>query len=159
MSILQKSIAIFSIGCAIIAGVIIVAIALLGTADVLGYHAFQSGVPGALALSSKGLAAAFFLALPLAQYRAAHVSVDIVANLMPRSVQRACSVIALLGACIVFGVIAWQAVELVAKSYRFSESAQGILPFAVWPFKVTVLIGAIGSVVIALARLCQRENI
>ena len=153
MSILQKSIAIFSIGCAII-----VAIALLGTADVLGYHAFQSGVPGALALSSKGLAAAFFLALPLAQYRAAHVSVDIVANLMPRSVQRACSVIALLGACIVFGVIAWQAVELVAKSYRFSESAQGILPFALWPFKVTVLIGAIGSVVIALAQICQREH-
>lgn len=159
MSILQKSIAIFSIGCAIIAGVIIVAIALLGTADVLGYHVFQSGVPGALELSSKGLAAAFFLALPLAQYRAAHVSVDIVANLMLRSVQRACSVIALFGACIVFGVIAWQAVELVAKSYRFSESAQGILPFAVWPFKVTVLIGAIGSVVIALSQLFQREHI
>ena len=158
MSILHKLIAIFAIGCASIAGVIIVAIALLGTADVLGYHVFQAGVPGALELSSKGLAAAFFLALPLAQYRAAHVSVDIVANLTPRSVQRAFSVIALLGTCIVFCVIAWQAVELVAKSYRFSESAQGILPFAVWPFKVTVLVGAIGSVVIVLSQLFRRDN-
>ena len=157
MSILQKSIETFAIGCAIVAGVIILAIAFLGTADVLGYHIFQSGVPGALELSSKGLAVAFFLALPLTQYRAAHVSVDIVANLMPGPVQRAFSIIALLGACIVFCVIAWEAVELVAKSYRFSESAQGILPFAVWPFKVTVLIGAIGSVIIALSQLFRRE--
>ena len=157
MLILQKSIETFAIGCAIVAGVIILAIAFLGTADVLGYHIFQSGVPGALELSSKGLAVAFFLALPLTQYRAAHVSVDIVANLMPGPVQRAFSIIALLGACIVFCVIAWEAVELVAKSYRFSESAQGILPFAVWPFKVTVLIGAIGSVIIALSQLFRRE--
>ena len=158
MSTIDSAIRAFASGCALLSGALIVGIAALGFADVIGYQFFRSGVPGALELASKGLAAAFFLALPLAQYRRTHVAVDIVSNLMPGPVQRLFGVVGLLAALAVFGIIGWQAVDLVATSYRQSESAQGILPFLVWPFKVTVLVGTIGSAVIALLQLLSRQT-
>jgi TRAP-type C4-dicarboxylate transport system permease small subunit len=149
----------FVFGCAILSGTLIVAIAGLGFADVLGYHFLKAGVPGALELASQGLAAAFFLALPLAQYRRSHVAVDIVSNLMPGPVQLGFAVIGMLATLAVFGIIGWQAIDLVAKSYRLNESAQGILPFVIWPFKVTVLIGTIGSALIVCVQLMRpRES-
>lgn len=157
MSHLNSLVRAFVFGCAILSGALIVSIAALGFFDVIGYQFFKSGVPGALELSSKFLAAAFFLALPLAQYRSSHVAVDIVSNLMPGPVQNLFGVISLFAALAVFGIIGWQAIDLVEKSYRLSESAQGILPFVVWPFKVTVLVGTIGSAIIACLQLVSRQ--
>lgn len=158
MPLLHSILRVFVFGCAILSGILIVTIAALGFADVIGYQFFQAGVPGALELSSKSLGAAFFLALPLAQHRRSHVAVDIVSNLMPPIVQQIFSVIALLAGLAVFGIIGWQAIDLVSKSYTLRESAQGILPFLVWPFKVTVLVGTIGSAVIILAQLFDRKT-
>ncbi|WP_371038661.1 TRAP transporter small permease [Rhodosalinus sp. FB01] len=157
MSVLDSVIRTFVFACAIMSGVLIVGIAALGFADVIGYQFFDTGVPGALELASKGLAAAFFLALPLAQYRRSHVDVDIVANMLPEALQRLFGYIGLVAALAVFGVIGWQAVDLVTKSYQLSESAQGIIPFAVWPFKTAVLVGAIGSALIALMQILGRD--
>ena len=144
--------------CAVLSGCLIMVIAALGFADVVGYQFFQAGVPGALELASKSLGAAFFLALPLAQYRRSHVVVDIVSNLMPQAVQRIFGVVALLATMAVFGIIGWQAIDLVAKSYRLGESAQGILPFPIWPFKVTVLAGTTLSAAIILLQLFERDR-
>lgn len=157
LPLIHSILRVFVFGCAILSGVLIVVIAALGFADVIGYQFFQTGVPGALELASKSLGAAFFLALPLAQYRRSHVAVDIISNLMPATVQRVFGVIALLAGLAVFGIIGWQAIDLVSKSYTLRESAQGILPFVVWPFKVTVLVGTIGSALIIFVQLFDRE--
>jgi TRAP-type C4-dicarboxylate transport system permease small subunit len=153
VSVVRSGVRGFVFGCAILAGLLIVGIAGLGFADVVGYQVFQAGVPGALELASKGLGAAFFLALPLAQYRRGHVAVDIVSNLMPPPVQSAFGVIELLASLAVFAIIGWEAIGLVEQSYRLGESAQGIWPFLVWPFKVTVFVGTVGSAVIVLLQL------
>lgn len=159
MSLINTILSAFVTGCTLVAAALLVGIAALGFADVVGYQLFQSGVPGALELASKSLGAAFFLALPLAQYRRSHVAVDIVSNLMPRIIQRAFGIFGLLASLVVFAIIGWQAIDLVEKSYLMQESAQGILPFAVWPFKVSVLVGTVGSAVIALAQIFNWSEI
>ncbi len=155
MEILDTLVRWFAVGCAIVAGFILVGVAIIGAGNVVGYSLLGGGIPGAHELSASGLAAMFFLALPLTQLRDANVHVDIVANLLGARSTRGLALLAIIGAIIVFGLMTYMAYPFVIRSYRLSESAQGILPYAIWPIKLAALIGIAGACVVALLQLAK----
>ena len=137
----------------LIAGIMIVLIACIGTADVISYRIFNGGIPGALEISSKGVATAFFLALPKAQLRFSHVFVDIIYDLLKPRTKMVIRYFCLTVTILIFGLMGYVSVDLILKSFNFSESAQGLIPFPIWPLKMTVFIGCVGSAVVGVYQL------
>ena len=137
----------------LLAGIMIVSIAFVGTADVISYRVLDGGIPGAVEISSNGVAAAFFLALPKAQLRFSHVFVDIVYDLFRPRTKIVVKYLSLLITILIFGLMGYVSIDLISKSFNFSESAQGLIPFSIWPLKMTVFIGCVGSALVALYQL------
>lgn len=143
---------------AVVAGIIVSAIAVVGTTNVIGYAFFDTGFPAALELSASGLAAAFFLALPLAQWRQAHVDVDVVANLLPKRTHGLLNFAAIAVALIVFALMAWVSVPFVERSIQFSESAQGSIPYPLWPVKLAAAFGVFVTLMVCCIQAFQSRS-
>ncbi len=117
------------------------ALAVLGTVDVIGTNLFGAPVAGALELSEVALAVVVFMGLAYAQQQNAHISVDIVTNLAPRSLQRASTLVSLGFGGLLFGLLTWQAGVLAAESWSYREVASGYVSFPVYPAKAAVAVG------------------
>ena len=112
---------------------ILLALALVLSADVLTTRILDHPIPGVIKLSEAGLVLLLFLGMAAATRNRGHIRVDIlVARLVPRA-RRFYDAIGYLFAAVFFAVWTWQMWNLTAKSWAIREMATGLLPYPLYP--------------------------
>src|SRR6186713_2022211 len=96
-----------SIAAAGLAGVALVLLALIGTADVIGSQFLGRPVPGTVEIGSSLMVAGIALGLPLAQYARRHVRVEIFIDRLPRRARAVLDILAQLSLAVMLAGIAW----------------------------------------------------
>jgi TRAP-type C4-dicarboxylate transport system permease small subunit len=120
---------------------ILLALALILTADVLTTRILDHPIPGVIKLSEAGLVLILFLGLAVATRNRGHIRVDIlVARLAPRA-RWFCDATGYLFAAAFFAVWTWQMWYLTAKSWAIREMATGLLPYPLYPIKFLLFLG------------------
>ncbi|MCL4765856.1 MAG: TRAP transporter small permease [Hyphomicrobiaceae bacterium] len=136
---------------AFLAGIAVLVMMLIGTADVVGLLVFNHPLPGAYELTESLLVASVFLAIALAQARRQHVRVEIFLNVVPGPVRRALELLGHVMTAGVFAIICYVSWEVALDSIRIGEFSSGLIQFPVWPARTTLAIGTTLMTVQALA--------
>lgn len=139
-------------GITAVAAVVVLAMALIGTLDVLTTNIFNQAVAGAVELSCAGLVLVVFLGLAAASRTQDHIVVDILMVRLPRRWRKICQAFGLFSTAIFFGFWTYQAWKLAAKSISVHERALGLLPVPIYPMKTI----AFGALVLATTELSRR---
>lgn len=117
----------------VVACVMLFAMMGLTFVDVIGRYFFASPLPAAYELVSLTMPAIIFCALPLANLREGHVTVDLMDGVLPDGAKRAQAVIVNLFAAAAIGFVAWRlAVRSHDQSRFFEVTDELYLPL--WPF-------------------------
>ncbi|EPX82274.1 TRAP transporter small permease [Salipiger mucosus] len=132
--------------CLAISAVVILFLAVVGSADVLGTYLFLKPVPVARELSAELLVLLIFGALPRVERMRRHIEVDLVMERMPGLLQRLSRVLALATGLAVFLVLAQGALAMATESYEYGEFAAAVIRFPVWPIKVVFAAMVVTSV-------------
>ena len=123
------------------AALVTLAVAAIGTIDVLTTKVLGQAVPGAFELSEAGLVLLVFLGIAVASRNRDHITVDIVINRLPHRVQQICRAFGFLATSLFFLLWTQQLWYLAAKSISISERAAGLFPFPLYPVKIAALAG------------------
>jgi len=126
-----------------VAACITMAMALIGTIDILTTNVLSKAVPGAFELSEMGLVLMIFLGLAAASRHHEFIGVDILVNMLPRRGQQLCGAFGWLATSVFFGFWTVQIWHLAEKSIAINERANGLLPFPIYPVKIIVFIAMV----------------
>ena len=119
----------------------VLAIALIGTVDVLSIRILNQSIPGVIKLSEAGLVLALFLGLAVVVRNRGHIRIEIlVTSLGPRT-RRFCDVTGYLFTTVFFSMWSWQMGHMAAKSWSIRETATGLLSFPLYPIKFILFLG------------------
>lgn len=124
------------------ASLLLLIIAVMGTADVVSTNVFYKPIPGVVELSGALLAVTVFLGLAQAQASGSHIMIDIATSAMRPRMNKLAAIISLTIGLAFMGFVGWQTTGLAAKAYEYSEVALGALPFPMTPFKALAAFGA-----------------
>lgn len=116
---------------ALAGGAVLLLVAGLTVASVLGRWLHSSPVPGDVELVQLGTAAALALFLPYCQLHGSHLIVDIFTARAKSSVHRRLDALAQLLAAVVLGLLAWRASAGVADLRRVGETSM-VLGVPLW---------------------------
>jgi TRAP-type transport system small permease protein len=124
-----------------------VVIMVLGAGDTIMTAMFGRPIPAATELASAFLAVSVFGAMAYAQQERQNIVVDIVAKVLPRSIQKFVEVLSTASGALIMGLIGWRAALSAIEAVNLRETAAAAIMFPVYPFKIVV---AIALVVAAL---------
>jgi TRAP-type C4-dicarboxylate transport system permease small subunit len=148
-----------------LAAVLILAMALLGSADVLTTAAFSYPIALAQELAELILSMTVFLVLPIAQYRREHIEVDIVARAFGPRGQLALDAFGNLVGFAFMAALTLRLWALAWESYEMQQTAVALLHFPIWPAKFVCGFGATAATLeslrdfaLAVAALAGRER-
>ncbi len=128
-------------GLALAAGIILIGIVLLTVADVILRKLFNAPIFGRQNVSELALLVVVFLAMAYCGRNRGHVSVDLIAGLVPRHWLRySDGLVDLIGAA-VFLVLAWRAVEASVQAIEMGRTSN-LLAIPHWPFYLVIALGA-----------------
>jgi TRAP-type C4-dicarboxylate transport system permease small subunit len=119
----------------------ILALALIGTSDVLSTRILNQSIPGIIKLSEAGLMLALFLGLALAGRNRGHIQIDILVTRLGPRARRFCDATGPLFTAVFFAVWTWQMWYMTAKSWSIREIATGLLPYPLYPIKFILFLG------------------
>lgn len=125
----------------IVSAYAVLAVALLGTTDVVLINTLNQPIPSAIELAAAGHVLIIFLALGAIQYRRAHVRVDIFLGFMSPRLRVLAEGFTLLVGLIVFLVLGWEASSMMAHSISVREIASSQLQFPIYPVKIALTVG------------------
>ena len=126
---------------AYLAGLVLVALMLLTTADVAGRYFFNSPITGVFDVTHFAVLIMVFLGLAYCGFQGGHVAIDILYNQLSRPIAVILNRIVNLIGCILFGLIAWRSLVQSADVKEFNEASQLVLiPF--YPFYYILALGA-----------------
>lgn len=91
-----------------VAIVLLIALTLLTSVDVVARYWFNSPINGAFELTQLMLAALIFVAFPLTTAIREHIEVDLLANMLPSAIDRLFSLFAGLTTAVVLAVVGWR---------------------------------------------------
>lgn len=104
------------------------------TADVAGRYIFNSPIPGTITIVSyyyMGIAA--FIPLAFAEQKDAHISVEVITELMPQWIQDNLQRLALLCSGVIFTMLSWRSLEESSRKYAMGASVvQGNSDIPIW---------------------------
>ena len=120
---------------------VLLALALIGTSDVLATRILDQPIPGVIKLSEAGLVLILFLGLAVATSKRGHIRVDLVVNRLGPRARRFCSAIGYLFTAVFLAVWTCQIWHLAAKSWSIREMATGLLPYPLYPIKFILFLG------------------
>lgn len=112
-------------------------------------------VNGDFELVEAGVAFAIFAFMPLCQITAGHASVDIVANMLPRGVNRFLRMLIEVTFGAVMVLIAWRLYEGMLSKMGYGETSF-LLQFPVWWAYAASLFAAVVAAIVALYMSCVR---
>jgi TRAP-type transport system small permease protein len=118
-----------------LAALLLLALMAVTGVDVVGRYLLNAPLSGAFELTELLLGALVFVALPLVSRAGAHVEVDLLTELLPRSVNRVLGVFAALVSAAVLGFFAWRLIVLgMGQMADGSRSVSLDVPFAPFAF-------------------------
>ncbi len=126
----------------VVAGYTILAIALLGAADVALGNVAGRPIPGSYELSQAGHVILVFFALAAIQQRGAHIRIDIFLGMMGPVTRKLAEGLMLVVGTAAFGYLTWRAYALVDHSVSVREFSSGQIPFPVYPIKIGMLVAS-----------------
>ncbi|AKH19043.1 TRAP transporter small permease subunit [Sedimenticola thiotaurini] len=132
----------FNRSFALLSGVALFIMMLIGAADAIGTSLFSTPIPAAFEATEALMVTSVFLALGLSQQRGAHISVEVLIGLTPSIVQRIAAALGSLLSLVLFGLIAWFGSEAAIESFTVNEYSSGIINFPIWPAKAALAFGA-----------------
>ena len=129
------------------AALMLVAMTLLTTVDVVGRYFLNRPLTGAFELTELAMGALVFLSLPLVTLRREHVTVDLLEGAVPRAWRHAQKALLDLTAAACLAVIAWQ-LWLKAGHMAGAGETTATLQIAVYP--LVYVMAALASVTVAV---------
>ncbi len=141
---------------AYVAGVVLVLLMLLTTADVAGRYFFNAPIAGVFDLTHFAVLIMTFLGLAYCGFRRGHVSIELLFERFSRPVRRVLSrAINLVGA-ILFTIIAWRSLVQSVDVREFGEASQLVeIPF--FPLYWLLAFGALLFAAVMALRVFVRE--
>jgi TRAP-type C4-dicarboxylate transport system permease small subunit len=128
---------------ALIAGIGVFVMMLVGAVDVVATQFFNRPVPGAFEITETMMVACIFFGLAMAQERRQHIRVELVTQTLPSAAQTALDAVADIASSCFFLLIAWYGVNEALKSVMILEFTSGIVSFPVWPSKLALALGSV----------------
>lgn len=122
------------------ASLITLAIAIIGTIDVLTTNVIKQPIPGAVELSQAGLVLLVFFGLAVVSRGGYHIKVDILVNRLSKRARSICSAIGYLFTAVLFMFWTQQLWFLAKKSWSIGETVLGLLQFPLYPVKIAIFI-------------------
>ncbi|WP_084609898.1 TRAP transporter small permease subunit [Sedimenticola selenatireducens] len=132
----------FNRSVALLSGIALFIMMLIGAADAIGTSLFSTPLPAAFEATEALMVTSVFLALGLSQQRGAHISVEVLIGLTPSIAQRIAAAFGSLLSLVLFGLIAWFGSEAAIESFTVNEFSSGIVNFPIWPAKAALAFGA-----------------
>lgn len=126
-----------------ICAVTLFVVMLVGAADIVSGELFGVFLPFKVDMSGTLAAAAIFLAWPLVQRRRDHIRVDLFLPYLPRFLLILGWWLSQLIGMLVFGLIAYGAIEMARDSVSFWEQSAATLGYPIWPAKVACAVGGV----------------
>ena len=124
-----------------IAGLAVLAMALLGGSDVVGSAVFDQPIPGVYEATELLMVVITVLAMSSLQAKRRNIAVDIISRRLPFPSQRAILLASNLIGLVLFGLIAWQGWLVAWEAVKVREYAQGAVQIPVYPAKVLFALG------------------
>ena len=132
---------------------VLLALALIGTSDVLTTRILDQPIPGVIKLSEAGLVLILFLGLAVAARNRDHIRVDILVNRLGPRARRFCCALGYLFTAGFFAMWTWQMWSMTAKSWSIREMATGLLPYPLYPIKFILFLGLFIATIESVRRL------
>jgi len=135
------------------AALITLAMAVIGTIDIVSTNVIASPVPGAFELSESGLIILLFFGLAVTSRSGSHIKVDILVKRLPVRGQKICDAMGYLFTTVFFIFWSWQMYFLALKSFKIRETANGLLQFPIYTVKMAAFLGIMIATIETLRRL------
>ncbi len=148
-----------SLAAAGLAGVALILLALIGTADVIGSQFFGVPVPGTVEIGASLMVAGIALGLPMAQRARRHVRVEILVSRLPPRTRAVLDIFAQLSLALMLAGIAWMGWRMFLTSISTSEFAQGLIELPTWPARLALALGATLAVVQTIVLIVRPEPV
>ena len=124
-----------------VAGLVLILLMLLTTADVAGRYFFNSPIDGVFDLTQFAVSIMTFLGLAYCGFRGAHVVIELLYDRLPPGARRVLNRVTNLAGCILFGVIGWRTAVQSIDIREMGEASQMMeIPF--WPLYYLVAFGS-----------------
>jgi len=123
-------------------GIILTAMMLLVTADVLGRYLFDRPVHGTNELTEFMMVGLLYFTLAHTQSLKAHIRVDMLVAVFPRRARLLCEAVTYFLGFILFSLITWQSLAAAGQAWKIGETTFGLILFPLFPAKVLVPIGS-----------------
>ena len=136
-----------NLACAFLSGVALLLMMAVGAADIIGSNLNWFGlssrpIPGAFEFIGTMMVVSVFLAVSLGQARRVHIQVELVVQMLPRSLQKAAFALHHLLASGFFVLIAWASWPAALHSFRVGEFSAGLVNYPIWPARIILAFGA-----------------
>jgi TRAP-type C4-dicarboxylate transport system permease small subunit len=126
---------------AVLATLFLIALMLLGTANVTGRFVFDSPITGATEFMRVLMAGSFLLALAITQAKGQHTAMTDIVKRYPPKVRYTIEFIVLLVSLVLFGIMTWRSAMLVGVMWERGDLIQTVrIPEA--PFRLLLPVGA-----------------
>jgi len=125
----------------IFSGVALMALMIVGTADVLLGKFFNIPLPGALEAAESFLTISFFMALGYAQYQRVNIAVELFKLRVTGKKKEFLDLISYSILLLLFSVLAWQGWIFALYSYGIREYKAGPINFPLYPAKLFAAFG------------------
>lgn len=134
---------------ALLAGAVLVGVALVIVANVVMRYIFNDPIFGAFDVIQMAMVLAIFAAMGFCCRTGGHVSVDVLSNVFGRSFWRVIDGLVRLLTAGMFGLLAWRAADSALTAARWGETTNLLhLPYA--PFWWAIALGGLLSALIYL---------
>lgn len=137
----ERALEIISAGCAWIAGLAILSMALLGGLDVLSTVVLDRPVDSTVEGTEALMVFAAFMALGLLHQRRTYISVELFYLQFGPAGRKTLDVLALVLTAFYFGLITWRGWVAALESFAVREFSSGIVAIPLYPSKFALAVG------------------
>ena len=126
---------------AFVAGVVLILLMLLTTADVAGRYFFNSPINGVFDLTHFAVSIMTFLGLAYCGYRGGHVVIELLYDKLPPRARGVLNRVINLAGCVLFALIAWRTVVQSIDVREMGEASQ-MMEIPLFPLYCVVAFGS-----------------
>jgi TRAP-type transport system small permease protein len=122
---------------AVLAGVVLAAVMVLITVNVIARYFFNYNLTGVLEITEFGLLLATMLAAPWVLMIDKHVRVDIITGLIEKKSPKARWVLALIAesmGALFCAIVVYESLMVTISAYKTHQRSMSFLPTQLWPF-------------------------
>lgn len=149
-----------------IASILLIGIMLLVVTDVTGRYIVKKPLQGTMEITEFVMVALVFFSLAYTQAIKAHINVTLIVEMVSPKVGYIFESFTCFVGMVIFGLITWQGYVAAKEAWEFQETTFGLIPFPLFPAKVTVPIGCfiftfrfMIDFITALKHLTEKESV